>query len=403
MTNVAWVDTTRCNSPWNLTINGSSIIAAGSVYGPQILVRRSDDSFRGTVSLSRNSSGGMIQYISSNPAVPHADFLAAGSTFCGDNYQINDPADGAGLGFMYEVTNNLTKANNYGVITMQRSAPDYLSTVVRSNSIGNGVLYPPWEETQVAYDPTNSYWVRLLQSDIGPFYYNTRNNSFEPPANYHMDNLVVNSNLTVSGNISGNGSGLTNAAGNTFLDKTATNSVVQTNDSRALNLGNAGNVFGGVQQYVDIPLMLFNPAPFSAGYTPSPFFTDPYFAATNFASYIEVPDWVTNVVTYVKYEWTGNVPLTYTNYVRGATHMPVIGRDQGANDCYTVFTIQPTNMCWVLATNSIYGSSQIGTNTVYKMMYFKNLAIGTATNNSGQLSIIQIRQFRTGEYSGNNW
>ena len=196
---------------------------------------------------------------------------------------------------------------------------------------------------------------------------------------------------------------VTNGLATVNYVNTATNSVVQTNDSRALNLGNAGNVFGGVQQYVDIPLMLFNPAPASSGYTPSPFFTQPYFAATNFASYIEVPDWVTNVVTYVKYEWTGNVPLTYTNYVRSATHMPVIGREQGANDCYTVFTIQPTNMCWVLATNSFYGSSQLGTNTVYKNIVFKNNVIGTTTNNSGQLSIIQIRQFRTGEYSGNNW
>ena len=69
----------------------------------------------------------------------------------------------------------------------------------------------------------------------------------------------------------GNGSGLTNAAGNPFLDKTATNnlgalafsnrvayasldgaptipttnSVVQTNDTRSLNLTNSANVFAG--------------------------------------------------------------------------------------------------------------------------------------------------------------
>ena len=91
-------------------------------------------------------------------------------------------------------------------------------------------------------------------------------------------------NTYIAGKIIGNGSGLTNSSGNLFVDltitnglattnyvnaatnglvtaavtnglattnyvNTATNSVCQTNDSRALNLTNANNVFGGTWQF----------------------------------------------------------------------------------------------------------------------------------------------------------
>jgi hypothetical protein len=247
-TNIALVDCTVPVGAWNCQFD-TVIFSGSSIFGLSVLFQSGDNSY-GKVDV-KGDARGLYRYKSVSGLLDHYDLLIGGSTYYGNYFQMNNEWNQYGT----FVTTNLSTASlggiNYGVPILQRGVPDYLSIIVRSNSIGQGIVGAPSYETTVSVTNNNYYFARLLQSDYpGTVTYNSNTKSFDIEQNYTVDQITVRSNLI------GNGSGLTNAAGNPFLDKTATNSVCQTNDSRAVTMTNANNVFAGTFNSVTNTIVL---------------------------------------------------------------------------------------------------------------------------------------------------
>ena len=227
-------------------------------------------------------------------------------------------------------------------------------------------------------------------------------------ANSATAGMVTNnaSGVNLSGTFTGDGSGLTNL-----------NSVCQTNDSRAVTLTNANNVFGGtfgissasyskgiLKIEKEIPLselgwvVGLNP---NLGNTPSPFFTRPavtmWTGSASEGYTIPIPQWVTNLILRLQYEYTGADSPTWTN--RSATEIswPVIGRVGLVQNC--IFTLQPTNYIYVMVTNTF--PDMQGTNCV-KYISYDVLGLGNP-NTATPINITGIHAWMTGKYDGTNW
>jgi hypothetical protein len=147
------------------------------------------------------STVGLHFFLSYSGLLNHYDFMYGGTVFHGDAGQMNMDNSQYGPTLTTNLTSFGISINSaaYGVPFLQRGIPDYLSMIVRSNSIGSGVSNPPYEST---WSPTNSvpYWVRFLQSDYpGNVTQDPVTHSFNIEANYTVDQMTVRSNLLING------------------------------------------------------------------------------------------------------------------------------------------------------------------------------------------------------------
>jgi hypothetical protein len=209
-----------------------------------------------------------------------------------------------------------------------------------------------------------------------------------------------------NGNFIGNGSGLTNVNASSGSGTFSGNGGGITNiyQSSITAPYNVGPLY--IEE--DVPLTEFSTiagnAPTSTGQTPSPYFTQPYLTAftppSTLGKYtLAIPQWTTNVVMRVQYQYSGGTNVFWTNDVETSTVLPVSG-SQGTFST-TTFTISTNNYTYVFFTNSI--QSTIGTNCVKQISSFPGLFATVPTNIQNQISITGVHLWLKGYYDGSNW
>jgi hypothetical protein len=113
---------------------------------------------------------------------------------------------------------------------------------------------------------------------------------------------------------------------------------------------------------------------------------------------IPIPQWVTNVIFRLQYEYAGTNSLTWTNRSAATIGWPVIGR-VGLAQYFWIFTLQPTNYIYVMVTNTF--PDMQGTNCV-KYISYDVLGLGNP-NTATPINITGIHAWMTGKYDGTNW
>lgn len=159
----------------------------------------------------------------------------------------------------------------------------------------------------------------------------------------------------------------------------------------------------------DVPLAQFSVttgnAPVGAGQTPTPYFTQPYLTAftpptTVGKYYLEIPQWVTNIVLRAQYEYPGGTNLFWTNSLLNQINIPNVGRINNTTASVT-FTLATNGYTYVFFTNSI--QSTIGTNCVKEIESFPAIFATVPTNIANQVSITGVHVWYKGYYDGSNW
>jgi hypothetical protein len=164
------------------------------------------------------------------------------------------------------------------------------------------------------------------------------------------------------------------------------------------------------QLYIEeeIPLTEFSTiignAPTSTGQTPTPYFTQPYLTAftppSTLGKYsLSIPQWVTNLVLRVQYQYSGGTNVFWTNTLNTSTILPVAGALGTFST--TTFTIKTNNFTYVFFTNSI--QSTIGTNCLKQIQSFPGQFANVPTNIQNQISITAFHLWLNGYYDGSNW
>jgi hypothetical protein len=135
--------------------------------------------------------------------------------------------------------------------------------------------------------------------------------------------------------------------------------------------------------------------------TPSPFYTRPavtmWTGSATEGYTIPIPQWVTNLIFRLQYEYTGTNSLTWTNRSASMIGWPVIGRVGLSQNC--IFTLQPTNYIYVMVTNTF--PDMQGTNCV-KYIAYDLSGLGNP-NTATPINITGIHAWMTGKYDGTNW
>jgi hypothetical protein len=117
----------------------------------------------------------------------------------------------------------------------------------------------------------------------------------------------------------------------------------------------------------------------SGNYSASPYYTQPYLIMNGNTFQHPVPSSWTNMIIRFSYEWSGAVPLTWTNSMNSDTRVTGLGRFQGGSACTRVFTLAANSITYVNYTNT--WPDTLNTN-VEKYFYFTGNAGGAPTNSS---------------------
>lgn len=229
--------------------------------------------------------------------------------------------------------------------------------------------------------------------------------------------------LWSDGTLSGDGSGLTNLNASALASGTVPLNVlpsaVVTNNEANVSLSGPVTVNGNLQVTGDLPVRkkvnipinnfavgsgaLFNTAGI---YSDSPFYTQPAIQMINAGGtthgnyYLSIPDWVTNAVFMLEYEYAGDSPLTWTNRVRSDARVDGVGRLFSVQDSVFTFTLKPVGYTWVSVTNTfpVIGA---GTNFVKYINFTDHNLV--PTNTAKGVFVTQVRAIFTGNYTGTNW
>jgi len=211
---------------------------------------------------------GWYEFVSTSGLLNQFTLLKNGSTYNGHANQMNNEYSQYGPLVTTNLSAQFIGGVNYGRPILQRGVPDYLSMIVRSNSIGNGIIEAPYESN---WSPTNGvyYWTRYLQSDYpGMVKYNSTTKSWDIEQDYTADILTVRSNyfdqygaLPASTNIAT--ISYVNTATNGFVTATVTNGLatvgwvqstaVSNNDTRILNFTNVQNTMVASNLSIAVP------------------------------------------------------------------------------------------------------------------------------------------------------
>jgi hypothetical protein len=151
-------------------------------------------------------------------------------------------------------------------------------------------------------------------------------------------------------------------------------------------------------------LMTFFPTAGAIIATDSPFSSSPALAmyrSSTAGSFIrDIPEYVTNAMVVVRYEWAGTVPLTWTNRMASNTHTAANPNFFGATADKEQFTLLPQSI-----TNVTYNLTWPDTAGVpsYKTLQIDTSGIGAPTNTSVNVYITGIKVLYSGNFNGVNW